>query len=81
MTCIVTTQRDDRLICGCEDGTIQVRDIIVGTTIKILEKHKKKVTAIKLCKSDTILISGSTVNSGIFARVLFSRSFVKIKPS
>ena len=61
MTCIVTTQRDDRLICGCEDGTIQVRDIIVGTTIKILEKHKKKVTAIKLCKSDTILISGTVL--------------------
>ena len=58
MTCLVTTLKDDRLICGFEDGTIQVRDMIHGALIKTLSCHKKKITAIKLCKADTILISG-----------------------
>lgn len=59
VTCLVTTQKDDKLICGFEDGSIQVRDVITGTLLKILSCHKKKVTALKLCKTDSILISGN----------------------
>ena len=62
MTCLVTTQKDDKLICGFEDGSIEVRDIVTATMLKTLTCHKKKVTAVKLCKTDTILISGTNLS-------------------
>ncbi|XP_053393326.1 protein qui-1-like [Mercenaria mercenaria] len=58
VTCLLCLEEED-LICGTEDGSVVVKRLSNGDVVKTLSMHRKRVTAVRLCKSNTILITSS----------------------
>jgi len=56
VTCI-TFLNNTFVVCGMEEGQVVVKNITDEDEDKRLSAHKKAVTAIQLCKANSILIT------------------------